>query len=85
MESYSTGAERSKIAHDGNIRGYIFENKVRKLLENSFNNAFVHIERPANHSYKTRLDFYVFAKPVNFAVDVFTTYDKRTLVKKYEH
>lgn len=81
IEDYSSGESRSKIATRINKRGVGFEIEVRDYLQEKFKDPFVHIERPVHMSSKDRFDFYVYAKPVNFAIDVFGTTDIRCLIK----
>ena len=81
INSYSTGKERSKIATSGNKKGRILENDIAKILQDRFGEQFVHIEKPINNNFKNRYDFYVYAKPINFAVDVFSTSEVRNLIK----
>lgn len=81
VESYGSGESRSKIAKHVNKRGVGFEIEVRDYLQEKFKDPFVHIERPVHMSSKDRFDFYVYAKPVNFAIDVFGTTDIRCLIK----
>jgi len=81
IENYSSGKSRSKIATDINARGRKLEIIVRDYLQEKFNEPFVHIERPVHMSSKDRFDFYVYAKPENFAIDVFGTVDFRGLTR----
>lgn len=81
IENYGEGASRSKIATHVNERGVAFEIEVRDYLQEKFNDPFVHIERPVHMNSKDRFDFYVYAKPMNFAIDVFGTTDIRCLIK----
>jgi len=95
VENYTTGKERSETASDINKRGRSYEYITYELLRNFFQEIFIHIERPVNINFnmnsKDRFDFYVYAKPNNFAIDVFGTQDIRHLIntmnlkeKKYE-
>lgn len=81
IENYSRGEERSKIALRVNKEGKNCESTVFDLLKLSFDEKFIHIEKPISSDYKNRCDFYVFAKPENFLIDVFSTNDVRNLVK----
>ncbi|KKQ51030.1 MAG: hypothetical protein US70_C0024G0002 [Parcubacteria group bacterium GW2011_GWD2_38_11] len=81
IENYGSGESRSKIATDINDRGRKLEVIVRDYLQEKFNEPFVHIERPVHMSSKDRFDFYVYAKPTNFAIDVFGTIDFRGLTR----
>lgn len=81
IENYSAGDSRSKIAVDINSRGQKLEIIVRDYLQAKFKEPFVHIERPLHTSSKDRFDFYVYAKPKNFAIDVFGTADFRCLTR----
>ena len=73
IENYTTGDIRSSTACRIGKVGKNCENIIFKLLRDKFDEKFVHIERPVNFDRKNRLDFYVFAKPNNFCVDVFNT------------
>lgn len=81
IENYCAGETRSKTAAEINKRGKDFEILVRNYLWEKFSEPFVHIERPLSNSSKDRFDFYVYAKPKNFAIDVFATSDIRILIK----
>jgi hypothetical protein len=69
-----------------NIRGRRYENVVYDLLKEYFDEVFIHIEKPTKqetsgeYNSKDRYDFYVYAKPNNFAVDVFGTNATRGVV-----
>lgn len=75
IENYSTGKSRSSVATEINKRGRELEIIVRNYLQEKFGDPFVHIERPVHFSSKDRFDFYVYARPKNFAIDVFGTTD----------
>jgi len=85
VDNYSTGKERSITASDINKKGRNYEYLAYELLRSFFQEIFIHAERPVdvnfNMNSKNRFDFYVFAKPNNFAVDVFGTQDIRHLIK----
>lgn len=81
IENYSSGGTRSKIATSINVRGRKLEIIVRDYLQEKFKEPFVHIERPVHMSSKDRFDFYIYAKPTNFAIDVFGTADFRCFTK----
>jgi len=81
IESYGSGEARSKIALNINDRGRKLGIIVRDYLQEKFGEPFVHIERPVHMNSKDRFDFYVYAKPKNFAIDVFGTTDIRCLIK----
>jgi hypothetical protein len=85
IEDYASGSERSKVAQYLNRRGRSCEYTVLDLLQRNFKEHFIHIERPVNVNFnmnsKDRFDFYVYANPVNFAIDVFATRDIRCFIK----
>jgi hypothetical protein len=86
---YSKGANRSKIAFEGNKRGGDGERDMEQLLTSHFGEYFVHAEKTlykyikptANlrKDSKCRVDFLVYAKNLTFAVDVFYTSTLRNL------
>ncbi|MDR3642220.1 MAG: hypothetical protein P4L74_01160 [Candidatus Doudnabacteria bacterium] len=87
---YGRGANRSKIAFEGNKRGGDGEREMEQLLVNRFGEHFVHAEktlykylRPGCNlriDSKCRLDFVVYAKDYTFGVDVFYTTSLRNLM-----
>jgi hypothetical protein len=84
IRNYSKGKNRKIIANSSNTNSRKAEIKVYNLLKEKFKDEFIHIERPVliNGIGKDRYDFYVFAKPSNFAIDVFCTEgDARSLIK----
>lgn len=87
VKNYGKDEERSSLVSSFNIRGRQYENIVYTLLKEYFDEKFIHIEKPVNrklgeeYDSKNRYDFYVYAKPRNFAVDVFGTNDSRGVVK----
>ncbi|GBE16712.1 hypothetical protein BMS3Abin15_00534 [bacterium BMS3Abin15] len=86
IDNYSIGDNRSKIATQSNINARKYETEVLNILLEKFDEKFIHIERPVdtyniNYNSKSRYDFYVYAKPHNFAIDVVKTNDVRTLIK----
>ncbi|MFH0969597.1 MAG: hypothetical protein V1804_03765 [Patescibacteria group bacterium] len=89
VENYSSGEERSKISTDLGKRGKNCEYLVYDFLKGIFKESFVHVERPISICSdmnsedwgRNRFDFYVYAKPNNFAVDVFGTRDFRCFLK----
>lgn len=88
VEHYNYGEERSIKVANFNTRGRKYENVIFNLLKNNFDEKFIHIEKPtiqfkntSEYNSKDRYDFYVYAKPSNFAIDVFGTDDVRGLVK----
>ena len=83
IENYGNGKSRSRLAHNSNILGKKCERIVLELLKNKFDEKFVHIEKPVEGDYKNRFDFYVYAKPKNFAIDVFGSDDTRNLVNNF--
>ena len=84
VENYTKGKERSITSSDINKKGKSYELLTYELLRNNFEDVFIHIERPVNISSnmnsKDRFDFYVYARPNNFAVDVFGTEDIRNFI-----
>lgn len=80
VENYGQGKERTKIALRVNKKGKDCEKIILNLLKRNFNEKFIHIERPINSDYKNRCDFYIYAKPDNFIVDVFNASNFRVLV-----
>ena len=81
VESYGRGSSRSKMAIGFVARGKKLEIIVRDFLQAKFKEPFVHIERPVHESSKDRFDFYVYAKPKNFAIGVFGAGDIRKAIK----
>lgn len=80
VSDYTKGDMRSKNVIQMNIEGRKCENIVLKFLKEKFGDKFIHIERPVDQEFKVRYDFYVYAKPINFAIDVFRTNDIRNLI-----
>ncbi len=66
------GQYRSKIANQVNRAGLKFEHQVEKILINKFGEPFVHIQRRVG-KFKDRIDFFVYNRTENFAVDVTNT------------
>ena len=84
IRDYGKGKNRSKIAANSNITSKQCETIIFKLLKEQFSDEFIHIERPViiDGKGKDRYDFFVYAKPSNFAIDVFSTEgDSRSLIK----
>lgn len=87
IKSYSCGKERSDKVSFFNKRGIKCENAMLDVLRKHFDEKFIHIEKPTNkegtdsYDSKDRYDFYVYAKPNDFAIDVFATDDIRRLIK----
>jgi len=87
VENYGQGKERSNLVSGFNIRGRQYENILFCLLKEHFDEKFIHVEKPttkkdceSEYNSKDRYDFYVYAKPSNFAVDVFGTDATRGVV-----
>ncbi len=87
VENYSQGKERSDLVSTFNIRGRKYENDIFGILKEYFDEKFIHIEKPTckediknEYNSKDRYDFYVYAKPNNFAIDVFGTDAARGVV-----
>lgn len=88
IETYTSGEDRINKIASFNKRGRECENVVYQVLNEIFDEKFIHIEKPTcgniimnSYDNKSRYDFYVYAKPSNFAVDVFGTEDERGVVK----
>lgn len=88
IETYTSGEDRSNKIASFNKRGRECENIVYQILNEIFDEKFIHIEKPTCNNIimnaydnKSRYDFYVYAKPNNFAIDVFGTDDERGVVK----
>ncbi|MFA6047696.1 MAG: hypothetical protein WCV59_01140 [Parcubacteria group bacterium] len=87
INNYMHGKVRSNKISEFLNKGKYYENIAYKLLIEKFGEKFVHVEKPTYkrgdlHEYnsKDRYDFYVYAKPTNFAIDVFGTSDSRGVV-----
>jgi hypothetical protein len=87
VKDYGKGKERSNLVSSFNIRGRHYENIIYALLKQYFDEKFIHVEKPTNkegheneYNSKDRYDFYIYAKPSNFAVDVFGTDATRGVV-----
>ncbi len=84
IKNYTKGKSRARIVTKINIRGRKYENVVFKLLLSRINEKFIHVEKPINYeneyNSKDRFDFYVYAKPDNFAIDVFGAGSNRGLI-----
>jgi hypothetical protein len=87
VANYSNGKERSDLVSTFNIRGRKYENIVFNILKEYFDEKFIHVEKPTykddienEYNSKDRYDFYVYAKPNNFAIDVFGTDAARGVV-----
>lgn len=66
------GKYRSVIAQQINNSGLKFEHEIQRILIDKFGEPFVHIQRRIG-DYKDRIDFFIFNKTENFAVDVTNT------------
>lgn len=87
INNYTHGKIRSIKISDFNTKGRAYENIAHKLLLENFDEKFIHVEKPTckeenplEYNSKDRYDFYVYAKPDNFAIDVFGTNDNRGVV-----
>lgn len=87
VENYTSGEDRINKIVAFNKRGRECENIVHQLLSNFFDEKFIHIEKPTcgntiinTYDSKSKYDFYVYAKPNNFAIDVFGTNDTRGII-----
>lgn len=74
---YGRGKFRSEIAKRSNFIGFNAEKMLGNVLIKHFGEPFVHIEKPISNSKRTRFDFFVYAKDINFGVDVFYSETKR--------
>ncbi len=70
VSNYGAGLERSKIALEIGKRGDQLERSVEHELIQHFGEHFVHVEKLIGKG-KRRVDFYIYANGVTFAVDVF--------------
>lgn len=70
VSNYGAGPERSRIASEIGKRGNDAERAVENELIRHFGEHFVHVEKLIGKG-KCRVDFYVYANGVSFAVDVF--------------
>lgn len=85
VENYTKGQSRSDKVSEINKRGRQYENIVFNLLKGYFNEVFIHVEKPTSklapiYDSKDRYNFYVYAKPSNFAIDVFEASNTRGLI-----
>jgi hypothetical protein len=84
VKNYTKGKSRSLTVTKINIRGKKYENVVFKLLLSRIGEKFIHVEKPIDYeneyNSKNRFDFYVYAKPNNFAIDVFGASSDRGLI-----
>lgn len=76
ISDYGSGEARRKIARVVNARGREKEYAFRTILVSHFGEMFVHGQKPFNN-YKSRVDFFVYAKNYRFGVDVFFPSSKR--------
>ena len=65
----AVGKYRSEIVLQVNADGLDFENEIESILVERFGEPFVHIQKRVG-GQRNRLDFYVYSKSKNFAVDV---------------
>lgn len=70
ISDYGSGEARRKIARVINARGKEKERNFRNILVSRFGEMFVHEQKPFNN-YKSRVDFFIYAKNYQFGVDVF--------------
>ena len=76
---YTKGKTRSDVAKTIGIRGKNFEKEIYALLINKFGEIFVHQQKPFNN-YKSRADFFIYAKDYKFGIDVFYPKDLHSFV-----
>lgn len=67
----SRGEHRSNFAKNLNVISKNNERMFYEKLKKVFTDVCVHREKPMSDDYKIRYDFYVYAKPFNFGIDVF--------------
>lgn len=76
---YTRGPARSGVAKAIGERGKDFEKEIYTILTKRFGEVFVHQQKPFN-DYKSRVDFFVYAKNYKFGVDVFYPKDLHSFV-----
>ena len=76
---YTKGQIRSGVAKVIGERGKSFEKDIYALLVNKFGEIFVHQQKPFNN-YKSRADFFIYAKDYKFGIDVFYPKDLHSFV-----
>ncbi|MBI4158064.1 MAG: hypothetical protein HY505_00350 [Candidatus Yanofskybacteria bacterium] len=76
---YTKGKVRSDLAKVIGERGKSFEKEIYALLVNKFGEIFVHQQKPFNN-YKSRADFFIYAKDHKFGIDVFYPKDLHSFV-----
>lgn len=90
IRSFSEGEIRRQKAIEINVKGHRYENYLQDELVKYFGEEFVHNEK----SFKTtrakaegimRVDFYVYSSKGSFAVDIFHSQDKYSLIGSINH
>jgi len=76
---YTKGKIRSNVAKIIGERGKNFEKEIYALLVTKFGEIFVHQQKPFNN-YKSRADFFIYAKDYKFGIDVFYPKDLHSFV-----
>lgn len=76
---YGRGKFRSKIAKRSNSIGFAAEKELGDILIKYFGEPFVHLEKPISNSKRTRFDFFIYSKSINFGADVFCSETKRNI------
>ena len=76
---YTKGQARSNVAKAIGMRGKKFEKEIYSMLVKRFGEVFVHQQKPFD-DYKSRIDFFVYAKNYKFGVDVFYPNDLHSFV-----
>ena len=76
---HTKGKIRSNVAKIIGERGKSFEKEIYAFLVNKFGEIFVHQQKPFNN-YKSRADFFIFAKDYKFGIDVFYPKDLHSFV-----
>ncbi|MBI2674557.1 MAG: hypothetical protein HYX22_02370 [Candidatus Yanofskybacteria bacterium] len=76
---YTKGKIRSDVAKIIGERGKSFEKEIYPLLVNKFGEVFVHQQKPFNN-YKSRADFFIYAKDYKFGIDVFYPKDLHSFI-----
>jgi len=73
------GEFRKNISLSVNKKGFAAERDLEKILIEHFGEPFVHMEKPINNHEKTRFDFFIYSKNVNFGVDIFYSETRRNI------
>src|SRR4030042_2547087 len=68
---YTKGNLRRKIYNEISNLSFQAERNLEFLLIKKFGEPFVHIEKPVDKNSKRRFDFFIYAKNIKFAIDIF--------------